>query len=384
MGGFQIGEPYDMDPMTLHPDDICLYLENHDIVISKEEIMDKSKGDILTKCLVLVQVTWFILQVLARAIQHLAISELEIVTLAFALLNLVIYFCWWNKPLDVNYPIQIVAYHRTIPHRMTMFGSLYSISIHTLQLETSFRYEPDQVDLSISDGIPVPIDPGDSPSSYSEVFLEQHPLLEHAMTIANQVLEPGHESPCAHLQPSPNPPPTLPLPERAVLHGEDTPSASNLHAHITTERRLTCGKIHLTSTLSALKVLRSWVKRLLQPIFSALCHAYAFLWYAVLTIAKGFSAGVTVLTREFMRIVNPGRVPGNESYLFGNLTKTESLTSGYIAGVLAVTFGATHCLAWDFEFASKSEQFLWCTSSIIITCLPIYGVMTPHIITLLR
>ncbi|KAG6859225.1 hypothetical protein C0995_010563, partial [Termitomyces sp. Mi166 len=101
MGGFQVCKPDDTDnPKTLHPDDIRPYLENYDIVISKEEIMDRSKGDILAKCLVLLQVTWFILQMLARAIQHLAISELEIVTLAFALLNLMIYFCWWNKPLD--------------------------------------------------------------------------------------------------------------------------------------------------------------------------------------------------------------------------------------------------------------------------------------------
>ncbi|KAG6870965.1 hypothetical protein C0995_009390, partial [Termitomyces sp. Mi166 len=225
MGGFQVCKPDDTsNPMTLHPDDIRPYLENHDIVISKEEIMDRSKGDILSKCLVLLQVTWFILQVLARAIQHLAISELEIVTLAFALLNLMIYFCWWNKPLDVNHPIRISAYHEPIRHRTTMFGGPRDPGIDENLVFNSILHghEPYREDLSFSSDIRVPI-VGDSPPSYDEIFPQHPPLpLEPGMTIINQVLEAGHDSPYAHSQPSrsgPNPP-TLPRPERAVLHGE--------------------------------------------------------------------------------------------------------------------------------------------------------------------
>ncbi|KAG6860070.1 hypothetical protein C0995_016211, partial [Termitomyces sp. Mi166 len=188
MGGFQVCKPDNPSkPKTLHPDDICPYLENHDIVISKEEIMDRSKGDILAKCLVLIQVTWFILQVLARAIQHLAISELEIVTLAFALLNLMIYFCWWNKPLDVSYPIQITTYHEPIRRRMTMFGG--PLDTGTEENPAPHGHGPKQEDLGISNGNRVPIDPGDSPLSYNEVFLEQHFPFEPRMTIVNRFPE---------------------------------------------------------------------------------------------------------------------------------------------------------------------------------------------------
>ncbi|EEB99729.1 hypothetical protein MPER_00523, partial [Moniliophthora perniciosa FA553] len=45
--------------------------------------------------------------VVARAVTGLAITELEIATVAFALLNFTTYFLWWNKPLSVQYPIQV-------------------------------------------------------------------------------------------------------------------------------------------------------------------------------------------------------------------------------------------------------------------------------------
>ncbi|KAG6906267.1 hypothetical protein DXG01_014875 [Tephrocybe rancida] len=82
----------------------------------EQDIQDKSQGDLLAKSLVLLQVTWFVLQIIARAIQHLAITTLEIVTLAFAILNFFTYFCWWNKPLDVNRPIQVTADYISPPN----------------------------------------------------------------------------------------------------------------------------------------------------------------------------------------------------------------------------------------------------------------------------
>lgn len=69
--------------------------------ITEDDIQDRSKGDALSKGLVILQTSWFILQCIARWNQHLSVTELELVTLAFAALNGVMYFLWWNKPLDV-------------------------------------------------------------------------------------------------------------------------------------------------------------------------------------------------------------------------------------------------------------------------------------------
>lgn len=72
-----------------------------------EEIRDRSKGDGLSKAFVVGQCGWFILQLLSRWINGLAITEIEIVTLAFAALNGIIYFLWWKKPLNVRYGVQV-------------------------------------------------------------------------------------------------------------------------------------------------------------------------------------------------------------------------------------------------------------------------------------
>ncbi|KAF7356029.1 hypothetical protein MVEN_00932400 [Mycena venus] len=69
------------------------------------DIMDKSKGDMLSKGVALTQGLWFTTQCLARVHQQLAVTELEVVTLAFAVVNTLVWLLWWDKPLDVQRPI---------------------------------------------------------------------------------------------------------------------------------------------------------------------------------------------------------------------------------------------------------------------------------------
>ncbi|KAJ7042258.1 hypothetical protein C8F04DRAFT_994027 [Mycena alexandri] len=70
-------------------------------------IMDKSKGDALSKGVALAQGLWFTTQCLARWHQHLPITELEVATLAFAVVNIFIWSLWWKKPLEVEEPIPV-------------------------------------------------------------------------------------------------------------------------------------------------------------------------------------------------------------------------------------------------------------------------------------
>jgi hypothetical protein len=79
-------------------------VRDYDVALpTTEEIRDRSKGDGLSKALVVGQCGWFMLQLLSRCLNDLAITEIELVTLAFAALNGVIYFLWWEKPLNVCY-----------------------------------------------------------------------------------------------------------------------------------------------------------------------------------------------------------------------------------------------------------------------------------------
>ena len=76
-------------------------------VPTEAEIQDRGKSDWLAKSLVLLQTSWFVMQCIARAIEHLPVTHLEIVTLAYATMNFVIYIFWWNKPLNVNRPVRV-------------------------------------------------------------------------------------------------------------------------------------------------------------------------------------------------------------------------------------------------------------------------------------
>jgi hypothetical protein len=53
----------------------------------------------------ILQTTWFFLQVVARAVQHLAVSTLELTVLGFVFCTYISTFLWWKKLLDVGTPI---------------------------------------------------------------------------------------------------------------------------------------------------------------------------------------------------------------------------------------------------------------------------------------
>ncbi|KAJ7151302.1 hypothetical protein C8R43DRAFT_1190704 [Mycena crocata] len=70
--------------------------------VEAEDIEDKSKDDVLSKGVILVQGLWFTTQCIACVQQGLPVFELEVATLAFAVVNIFIYALWWRKPLDVQ------------------------------------------------------------------------------------------------------------------------------------------------------------------------------------------------------------------------------------------------------------------------------------------
>ena len=121
----------------------------HEFIV-KEEIQDKSKSDGLAKLVVLVQTAWFTGQCLARAIQKLAITELEVVTLAYTALNGVMYFFWWHKPLDVQFPlvidIQLVAGEVLPPAPPLRNSDASSLNTSEIRLEAGTH------EMSLGDG----------------------------------------------------------------------------------------------------------------------------------------------------------------------------------------------------------------------------------------
>ncbi|KAF8508095.1 hypothetical protein BU17DRAFT_56908 [Hysterangium stoloniferum] len=138
MGGFMLFEGQDPKG-TLTPKGFERLLGAGKIefpTIAKEEIQDRSKGDALSKGVVIVQTTWFIIQCIARKAQGLDTTQIELLTLALATLNGVMYFLWWNKPLDVRCPVPVRMLETSI-NPIRFDGSPDIESRHTNSLETS-------------------------------------------------------------------------------------------------------------------------------------------------------------------------------------------------------------------------------------------------------
>ena len=77
--------------------------------VDEQDILDKSKTDSFSKAIALCQILWFLTACIARSIDHLPVTPLEIMTIAFATLNVIMYLIWWQKPLNVQRPIIIHA-----------------------------------------------------------------------------------------------------------------------------------------------------------------------------------------------------------------------------------------------------------------------------------
>ncbi|KAJ7572520.1 hypothetical protein C8J56DRAFT_1175015 [Mycena floridula] len=107
LGGFVSHGGYTTLSQIRGESDIALAYLRDISSVNEEDIKDKSKGDALSKGLALLQVLWFIAQCIARQIQRLPNTTLEIATIAFAALNIFIWILWWNKPLGVERPLII-------------------------------------------------------------------------------------------------------------------------------------------------------------------------------------------------------------------------------------------------------------------------------------
>ena len=77
------------------------------ISTTEEEIIHRSKGDELSKVIFILQSSWFILQCLARFVQRLSLTQLELTTLALASLNAITFILWWHKPLRAQAIVRV-------------------------------------------------------------------------------------------------------------------------------------------------------------------------------------------------------------------------------------------------------------------------------------
>lgn len=84
-------------PQTLTPDAVIFFARYGVFFdISSEEIMDKSKANVVGKILICVQVIWFAIQVIARLTAGYPLALIEVHTVVHVLCALVMYILWWE------------------------------------------------------------------------------------------------------------------------------------------------------------------------------------------------------------------------------------------------------------------------------------------------
>ena len=108
-GGFLLCPP-DLAPFPINTR-AMLYLVRKKYItapsITRDEIWDRSKADYFVKIVACVQSGYMVIQCIARRVQSLEISCLELSTVAFVMCTAISYFFWIDKPLNVTKAISI-------------------------------------------------------------------------------------------------------------------------------------------------------------------------------------------------------------------------------------------------------------------------------------
>ncbi|KAG6829154.1 hypothetical protein H0H87_012492 [Tephrocybe sp. NHM501043] len=321
MGGFMLYE--DGKPkQTLSENKFYEMLQTGEIdfpSITEAEIMDRSKGDALSKGFALVQTVWFIAQCVARGPQHLALTELEVTTLALAAINAMMYFCWWDKPLNVLHP---VAIHLKQP-------------------------------ILVREGL----EPMDNPSS-EPLLLATSPPLNKPITSSDKNIRDDEDTSPTH--------PFLPTPHEPSSDNGQYPlnigprvKPRTSEGFMRWTRRLHAPFSYLTECFAApFRSIRDAVVDNLhgRGRWNMIWHI-SFMWPIGYPMAELTGTSGTAKDKG-LRL----RVP-----IFGWNTGTRTDGSLWILSAISGgCFASIHYIAWSFDFPSKAEQILWRAATIIM------------------
>ena len=108
------GQLLAIDSSYFHPADVKIrfvdFIKNDDDSlkvpsISEDELNSRGKSDWITKIIALLQITWFIVQSVARVTQNYQVTVLEITTAAYVACSIFTYGACWYQPQNVEYPV---------------------------------------------------------------------------------------------------------------------------------------------------------------------------------------------------------------------------------------------------------------------------------------
>ncbi|KAG7092515.1 hypothetical protein E1B28_008866 [Marasmius oreades] len=356
MGGFVLeddqGNP--ISSLRLHE---MIQLKNEGRIdfptISERDIEDKSKGDALSKTLVLFQTTWFLLQVLARAILRLPLTELEVVTIAFASLNILTYGFWYNKPLNVNCAVRVRLLCRLRTHGLHPTSPLVTSSFHdTPSLDGTET--ADITDASLRN-MQSQCNADDGTGAHGNVLPLAIPF--------------NHEkTPGSSFFPAVPPEATKFTPTR-IAHR----TSRSMYFYFS---RTVAGLA--SSTYTAIRYLRAIhiLPEVLNPGSTQTGHPS----HGDDTYYDTTHVNDTVFVAE-MRDDESLRVPTFHCGLpRTDIRRSTTTIPGVAQMIIGIYFGGVHWIAWNFTFSNAEEQWLWRVSSVVLILIPSYFLLAQSII----
>ena len=354
--------------------------------ITAAAIEDKSKGDALSKIIAILQTTWFIVQCIARSQERLALTELELVTLALASLNAVTFAIWWHKPLGVQDPVQIYLKIETEKVKQTdeviwVGVSLTILFLHGLNvLQQGYRI------------------------SYDDVINKSWGFVKQILFYLSEILSNSCRENVTLLFPLPilfiytiTLPFFILFPLGIVFflkviktgHApQDTTSQSRCllaNRIVTSLRRfryrLTLAVSKLAGTLMATVfrgsyLLSNFVVGFLFCWFILIPSLFLFFSLFVLLLIP-FSAFFFLLSFIFTSvfgIVTTSSIRPGASHVpsfYASSTQSDRWSRMVVFAFFGVIFGGLHCIGWNFKFPTPSEQTLWRSTSLAITAIPL-------------
>jgi len=325
--------------------------------ISVESIKDKSKADKLAKALVIVQASWLILQCVMRWIAQLPVTPLELNTLAHGICALMVYYLWWEKPLDVQSPTLVTAEGR---HALTALAWVCS--------GVRSRRRPECKDIAWF------CDSADVPEQYSSISANGQVTFVDIELNPRRLPPPNlSEAAVPFLRVPYNLAHTAALPREYGRRSENpNPSATSLLGSARgNDATRFADPEHPEDdamTIRRWKLCFQFVKECPGSLARLQLEVKRFAGYRSGHIGHYYIRGGPLMLRKLPSSKEPimidEAVRNWPSDLMNDLTPLEWSTATIIFCMSALAYGGIHASAWGEHFPSNTEQLLWRISCI--------------------
>ena len=365
------------------------YFEKHQDIeiprVTAADIADRSKGDVLSKIIAILQTTWFIAQCIARGQQGLAVTELELATLALASLNAATFAIWWDKPLGVQQPVKI--YYLKAGAKNLKEAENFEAETEKAEREDVVQQGPVnsrgsnfETSSLISDVVGESLNlvaeftsslhSGDGVVAFFLAFFLYLPIgLIYVITLPFFILFPiGTIFLLRVIKTEPSPQDT-PSQSGGILANQMVSSLQRFRYRLTSKvSEFVTNSLNGVFTGKALFILFGWF------IFLPLLFLFSTLFVILLIPFFALFFLLSFISTAVFGIVTTSFIPPGASHVpsfYALRTSSDWWSRMVVFALFGVVFGGLHCIGWNFKFLTHTEQTLWRSTSVAIAAIPL-------------